>query len=61
MKTPDRPPQAKASRLGEGELRPDNAKLNAAFGLWREQVQDGLDYQARVRGEWLRRPAPRSK
>lgn len=23
-----------------------------AFGLWRKNAEDGLDYQARVRSEW---------
>ncbi len=25
---------------------------DAAFGLWRDRNEDGLDYQSRVRAEW---------
>jgi predicted transcriptional regulator len=29
-----------------------NAEVDAAFGLWRDQPIDGLDYQRKAREEW---------
>jgi len=55
MKTPRRPSKAKVTPQGVGESLDRNAKLDAAFGLWRDQAVDGLNYQRKVRGEWLGR------
>ena len=33
------------ARSGEGDME-------AAFGLWRDQAVDGLDYQRKAREEW---------
>jgi len=53
---------AKQARLPRAELlrravseyllrhKPDHG--DAAFGLWKENRQDGLDYEDRMRSEW---------
>jgi metal-responsive CopG/Arc/MetJ family transcriptional regulator len=28
------------------------AALEAAFGIWKDKVEDGLEYQRRLRAEW---------
>jgi metal-responsive CopG/Arc/MetJ family transcriptional regulator len=46
--------RAKVIRQAVGEYLARNAEgdVEAAFGLWRDQAVDGLDYQRRAREEW---------
>lgn len=54
----------KQSRLSRAELmrqavaefllKHRSASAESAFGLWREQPRDGLDYERRLREEWSR-------
>ncbi len=46
--------RAKIIRQAVGEFLAKNAApgTDEAFGLWRNQAVDGLDYQSKVRSEW---------
>ena len=46
--------RAKVIRQAVSEFLAKSAtdETNAAFGLWRDEGVDGLEYQRRVRAEW---------
>jgi len=38
--------------IADYRKRRDDAALDAVFGIWKDKVEDGVEYQQRLRAEW---------
>jgi hypothetical protein len=48
--------QSAAEQNNEGQTQEDkNARMHTVFGTWKTHLEDGLQYQERIRAEWEER------
>ncbi len=38
--------------IADYRKRRDDAALDAVFGVWKDYIEDGVEYQRRLRAEW---------